>query len=81
MKYTIATASHIGRVRTGNEDAVYPTEDESTEGPAVVAVADGMGGHAAGEIASAIAISSASSLADGTAAARVEAAVVVQQPR
>ncbi|MCP3975565.1 MAG: serine/threonine-protein phosphatase [bacterium] len=74
MKYTIATATHVGRVRAGNEDAVYPTEDVSTEGPVVVAVADGMGGHAAGEVASAIAISSSISLEEGTAVARVEAA-------
>ena len=74
MKYTIATATHVGRVRAGNEDAVYPREDVSTEGPVVVAVADGMGGHAAGEVASAIAISSSTSLEEATAIARVEAA-------
>jgi serine/threonine protein phosphatase PrpC len=74
MKYAIATATHVGRVRAGNEDAVYPSEDVSTEGPVVVAVADGMGGHAAGEVASAIAISSSISLEEGTAVARVEAA-------
>lgn len=74
MKYTIATATHVGRVRAGNEDAVYPTEDVSTEGPVIVAVADGMGGHAAGEVASAIAISSSTSQEEGTAVARVESA-------
>ncbi len=74
MNYTIATATHVGRVRAGNEDAVYPNEDVSTEGPVVVAVADGMGGHAAGEVASAIAISSSISLEEATAVARVEAA-------
>lgn len=74
MKYTIATATHVGRVRAGNEDAVYPTEDVSTEGPVIVAVADGMGGHAAGEVASAIAIANSTTLEEGTAVARVEAA-------
>lgn len=74
MRFTIATATHVGRVRDGNEDAVYPTEDESSVGPVIVAVADGMGGHAAGEIASATAISAALDAADASAVARVEAA-------
>jgi len=74
LNYTIATATHVGRVRAGNEDAVFPTQDESTAGPVVVAVADGMGGHAAGEVASAIAISSAVGLEAGSALERVEAA-------
>lgn len=74
MRYTIATATHVGRVRDGNEDAVYPVEDESTVGPVIVAVADGMGGHAAGEVASAAAITAAVKAGDDSAVARVEAA-------
>ena len=44
-----AARSHIGLVRNGNEDAAYA-------GPRLLAVADGMGGHAAGEVASAVVI-------------------------
>lgn len=59
MKYTWATASHVGHVRDQNEDAVVPAVDGSSDGPVVVAVADGMGGAAAGEVASRLAIDAA----------------------
>lgn len=74
MRFTIATATHVGLVRDGNEDAVHPADDESTVGPVVVAVADGMGGHAAGEVASAAALGAAVGAGDASAVARVEAA-------
>lgn len=74
MIYTIATATHVGRIRDGNEDSVYPAEDETTSGPVVVAVADGMGGHAAGEIASAKAIEGATADDTRSAVDRVLAA-------
>lgn len=46
---SIGAATDAGRVRTDNEDAFIAE-------PLVVGVADGMGGHQAGEVASAIAV-------------------------
>ena len=44
-----------GKVRTHNEDSVTIINNENNE--YILAVADGMGGHKAGEVASNIAIS------------------------
>ena len=55
MSYHWAVATDQGRVRTVNEDSVYPRSSGKGEGPVVVLVADGMGGHVAGERASQIA--------------------------
>jgi protein phosphatase len=50
-----AVRSDLGLVRGNNEDSVYA-------GPRLLAVADGMGGHAAGEVASKIVIGTLESL-------------------
>ena len=50
-----AVRSDLGLVRSNNEDSVYA-------GPRLLAVADGMGGHAAGEVASKIVIGTLESL-------------------
>ena len=59
MKYTWASVSHVGRVRQGNEDVVYPTTGGAAPGPLLVGVADGMGGAVGGEIASSVAMEAA----------------------
>ena len=59
MKFTWASATHVGLVRSGNEDSVRPRTDGSSQDAVVIAVADGMGGAVAGEIASRVAIEAA----------------------
>lgn len=49
LRLRYAARSDVGLIREGNEDSGYA-------GPALLLVADGMGGHAAGELASAIAV-------------------------
>lgn len=72
MKYRWATATHQGMVRQNNEDTVFPDSSGESEGPTVLIVADGMGGHVAGEVASRLAVNAAAS-SDLEAADRVAA--------
>jgi protein phosphatase len=57
MRWESASRSDRGRVRQNNEDSILELADCG-----VFAVADGMGGHAAGEVASRIAVDSLMSL-------------------
>ncbi len=73
MRYIWAAASHQGMARTNNEDTVFPEASGESSGPAILMVADGMGGHIAGEVASRLAVNTAAS-ADLEPADRVAAA-------
>lgn len=87
MKFTWATRSDTGRVRDHNEDTTLPESGTAGSGEYLVAaVADGMGGAAGGEIASATAIATVAAVS-GEVAIRIEAAnlavveTAAQRPR
>jgi protein phosphatase len=72
MIYDWASSTDVGRLRDHNEDAVHPAGRGTAENGFVAAVADGMGGHVAGEVASSLALEAAIE-ASGDPVARVRA--------
>ena len=57
LQLRYAARSDVGLIRRGNEDSGYAS-------PRLLLVADGMGGHAAGELASASAVATVANLED-----------------
>ena len=84
-KTTIITAqvSDVGAVRNLNEDSAYVSSfaprTKAAEPIVLAAVADGMGGHAAGEVASQLGVDTFSRIASGLAAGQVTDAPGVLQ--
>ena len=60
MNYVWGTGTHVGRVRDGNEDSLFPRESGTSDNRVLLIVADGMGGAVAGEVASRLAVDAAS---------------------
>ena len=77
MRCESAVLSHVGLVRSNNEDAFFADDRRC-----VYAVADGMGGHSAGERASAIAIDTfARAMAEAVPVAHLDAVFAMADRR
>jgi PPM family protein phosphatase len=63
MRLRIGASTHVGRVRKGNEDSYMADKP-------LFAVADGMGGHQGGEVASKLALDTLREATDGVALAQ-----------
>lgn len=74
LSFRAAGATDLGTVRTNNEDAALLSER-------LVALADGMGGHAAGEVASAVVMRALTELARSGRLAAVTLTDAVQHAR
>ena len=70
LSISSGAASDVGRVRAVNEDSLFVSD-------ALVAVADGMGGHAAGDVASRIAVACLERLVDQSELLRPDDLVMV----
>lgn len=79
LTVTWAGATHVGRVRSNNEDAVFPDSPGAGTPPLTFAVADGLGGEPAGDVASRIAIEAVAEVAGEPMMA--EAVVVAAETR
>jgi protein phosphatase len=64
VQLAVAARTDVGRIRAGNEDSLYA---DATPSRGLFIVADGMGGHAAGEVASAMAVQIIARELDGLA--------------